>query len=176
VKNGFAIPTLKKVGALKINRLQRIARPGATVRGSWMANLLSKSNAVLRTPLSTYHPITASENSVTKRGNWKDGRRDRKVPGRLRMRLFPVSNRETGADYFAFASRLVCIRSVGLAVNRSIAGCPSDCPSRDSSASSFKREPQSGKKTMKAEVLDCFWCALLFELGLLPLSTSAPSK
>ena len=63
--------------------------------------------------LSSNH---SAENSVAKRGNWKTEQVDRKVPGQLRTRPFPVSNRETGADYFAFASRLVCIRSVGLAV------------------------------------------------------------
>src|SRR6266496_6194011 len=50
--------------------------------------------------LSSNHSV---ENSVTKRGNWKDGRRDRKVPGRLRMRLFPVQQSRN-------RSRLFCIR------------------------------------------------------------------
>ena len=62
-------------------------------------------------------------------------------------------------DWYAFAALVGC--------NRSIAGRQSDCPSRDSPASSFKHEPQSGKKTMKAEVLDSFRCALPFGLGLL---------
>ena len=166
MKNGFAPPTPKKVGALKINRLQRIARPGTTVRRSWTANLLSKSNAVLRTPLSTYHPTTAPKTQ------WRSeeiGRRNRWI-GKCQVSCargpFPsaIEKQEQiilhlHRDWYAFAALVGC--------NRSIAGRQSDCPSRDSPASSFKHEPQSGKKTMKAEVLDSFRCALPFGLGLL---------
>ena len=54
----------KKVGSLNINWLKRIALPGTPVQRSGRGNFQSKSIGDLKTPLSSYHPTTASKTPV----------------------------------------------------------------------------------------------------------------